>query len=193
MVFLGSRDEVAHLGYVLGRCPKCGTQGVMTVFQTKRKITVSVVASLPVGEQRVIECRSCGARFALPREMQAELEQRLISADQLADYVGRLPYDPTDPKANTNGQPAVATLYQMLQVDPYADPDVIEAAFKRLAFKYHPDRSKEPDAAERMRELIAARDILADPTHRRAYDDSIGIKPKEPKVVRPPVLRPEDI
>src|SRR4051794_27175531 len=97
MVFLGSRDEVAHLGYVLGRCPKCGTQGVMTVFQTKRRLTVSVVASLPVGEQRVIECRSCGTRFALPREMQAELSQRLISADQLADYVGRLPYDPTDP------------------------------------------------------------------------------------------------
>jgi hypothetical protein len=168
----------------------------MTVFQTKRKLTVSVVASLPVGEQRVIECRACGTRFALPREMQAELQQRLISADQLADYIGRLPYDPTDPKANANGQPAAPTLYQLLQVDPYADPEVIEAAFKRLALKYHPDRSKEEDAAERMRELIAARDILADPKQRRAYDDSIGIKPREPKapkVARPAVLRPEDI
>lgn len=189
MVFLGSRDEVAHLGYVLGRCPKCGNEGVFTVFQSKRRITVSVVASLPVGEQRVLECRACQARFALPKEMQAELDQRLISADRLADYVGRLPSDP----GAGNGQAGAAiadTLYQTLQVDPYADPEVIEAAFKRLAFKYHPDRSQENDAPARMRELIAARDVLIEPTRRRAYDQSIGIKPKVKRVY---ALRPEDV
>src|SRR2546423_12394644 len=30
-------------------------------------------------------------------------------------------------------------LYRVLQVDSSADPEVIEAAYKRLALKYHPD------------------------------------------------------
>ncbi|HUZ87547.1 MAG TPA: DnaJ domain-containing protein, partial [Candidatus Baltobacterales bacterium] len=29
----------------------------------------------------------------------------------------------------------------MLQVDPSADPEVIEAAYRRLALKYHPDHN----------------------------------------------------
>jgi hypothetical protein len=41
-----------------------------------------------------------------------------------------------------------------------------------------------------MRELIEARDVLADPVKRRAYDDRIGIKPK---VVRTAALRPEEV
>ena len=31
------RDEVAHLGYVQGQCPKCGKPGMFTVYQAKRK------------------------------------------------------------------------------------------------------------------------------------------------------------
>jgi len=71
-----------------------------------------------------------------------------------------------------------------------ADPEVVEAAFKRLALKYHPDRSTAPDAAAKMRELIQSRDVLADPAKRRAYDQSIGIKPK---VVRTVALRPDEV
>jgi curved DNA-binding protein len=74
-----------------------------------------------------------------------------------------------------------------LQVDPSADPDVIEAAFRRLALKYHPDTSTDPDASVRMREILEAKECLSDPDRRLAYDRSIGI------VRRPPGLRPEDI
>lgn len=186
LVFIGSRDEVAHLGYVLGQCPKCGKQGVFTVYQNKRKLTLSMIASLPVGQQHILECRACGVKFAIPPAMQAELQQRLISADRLADYVGRLPAQEID--AGTGSlQP---TLYQVLQVDPYADPEIIEAAFKRLALKYHPDRSREPDAALRMREFIAARDVLGDPVKRRAYDASIGITQRVKAIAG---LRPDDV
>jgi hypothetical protein len=185
-VFLGSREDVAHLGYVLGTCPKCKHQGVFTVYLAKRKITLYVVAAVPVREQHVLECRACGTRFALPPNMKDELKERLISADHLADYVGRLPQGPTQ-----NGQVAIEpTLYQVLHVDPYADPEVIEAAFKRLAFKYHPDRSKAPDAAQRMREFLHAKDILTDPKRRRAYDNSIGIVHKPKRI---DALRAEDV
>jgi DnaJ-domain-containing protein 1 len=67
------------------------------------------------------------------------------------------------------------TLYQILQVDPAADPEVIEAAYKRLALKHHPDRSTDANAPARMRELNEARAILLDPPRRRAYDASLGI------------------
>jgi curved DNA-binding protein CbpA len=79
------------------------------------------------------------------------------------------------------------TLYQLLQVDPSADPEVIEAAFRRLAMKYHPDTSTDPEASTRMREILEARECLTDPERRLAYDRSIGI------ARRPPGLRAEDI
>jgi hypothetical protein len=186
-VFLGSRQDIEHVGYVQGKCPRCGNVGMFTVFQAKRKLTLYGLGGLPVGEQQVLECRACSVRFALPPEMREELQSRMISANRLADLAGQLPLGNGD---GPNGKEPIRTLYQVIQVDPYADPDVIEAAFKRLALKYHPDRSTAPDAAARMRELIEARDVLADTKKRRAYDVSIGIKPK---VERPVAFRPEDV
>ncbi|MGH2535426.1 MAG: DnaJ domain-containing protein [Thermomicrobiales bacterium] len=185
-MFLGSREDIAHLGYVLGQCPKCRAQGVFTVYEAKRKLTLYVVASLPMGQQQILECRACGGRFALPSEMKDDLQQRIISADQLADYVGRIPAGPRA-TANGNGAAPVRTLYQTLQLDPAAEPEVIEAAFKRLAMKYHPDRYKAADATERMREILSAKEVLTDPAKRRAYDASIGIayRPKPPDAIRP--------
>src|SRR3954451_20111477 len=64
--------------------------------------------------------------------------------------------------------------YKVLQVDPEADDEVIQAAYRRLAQKYHPDVSSSgigADAAEaRMVEINAAWDILRDPARRAAYD-----------------------
>jgi hypothetical protein len=183
-MFLGSREDVAHLGYVQGVCPKCHKTGSFTVYLAKRRMTISMFAALPMGEQYVLECRHCQARFAIPPEMVEQLQSRLITADRLADLVEQLP-----DQAEREARP-VRTLYQTLQVDQDADPEVIEAAFKRLAFKYHPDRSKDPDAAAKMRDVLQAKDVLADPKRRLTYDRSIGIKRELPK---PPALRPEDV
>jgi DnaJ-class molecular chaperone len=75
----------------------------------------------------------------------------------------------------------------VLQVDQEAERDVIEAAFKRLAFRYHPDRSPTPEAAGKMREILEARDILLDEVRRAAYDRSLGI------ARRVEALRPEEV
>ena len=183
-MFLGSREDIAHLGYVQGVCPKCGKTGSFTVYLAKRRMTISMFATVPMGEQHVLECRHCQARFAIPPEMKDQLQARLITADRLADLVEQLP-DQEEREARP-----VRTLYQTLQVDQDADPDVIEAAFKRLALKYHPDRSKDPEAAAKMREVLQAKDVLADPKRRLAYDRSIGIKRESPK---PVALRPEEV
>jgi curved DNA-binding protein CbpA len=60
--------------------------------------------------------------------------------------------------------------YAVLQVLPTADPVVINAAFKALALKYHPDRDATRRAAEKMAELNKAFAILRDPTARAAHD-----------------------
>jgi len=60
--------------------------------------------------------------------------------------------------------------YRLLQVDPSAEQEVIEAAYRRLARKYHPDVNPDPAAAPRMRELSAAYDVLRDPERRAEYD-----------------------
>lgn len=61
-------------------------------------------------------------------------------------------------------------LYQLLQVDPAAEQVVVQAAFKRLAFKYHPDKNPSADAHQRMQELNDAYAIISDPARRAAYD-----------------------
>jgi curved DNA-binding protein CbpA len=60
--------------------------------------------------------------------------------------------------------------YKTLQVDPEAEDEVIEAAYKRLARKYHPDVSPSREAQDRMVLLNQAWEQLRDPTRRAAVD-----------------------
>jgi curved DNA-binding protein len=63
--------------------------------------------------------------------------------------------------------------YQILGVSRDAGQDAIKRAYRKLARKYHPDVSKEPDAEERFKEIGEAYEVLKDPEKRAAYD-SIG-------------------
>ena len=58
-------------------------------------------------------------------------------------------------------------LYKVLQVDPSANPLVIQAAYRALAQIFHPDVSGD---AEEMKRLNAAWEVLGDPRKRRQYD-----------------------
>jgi curved DNA-binding protein CbpA len=60
--------------------------------------------------------------------------------------------------------------YKTLQVDPEAEDEVIAAAFRRLARKYHPDVAPDPEAAARMAAINAAWATIGDPTKRAAFD-----------------------
>jgi len=68
------------------------------------------------------------------------------------------------------GMPPGFDPYKTLQVDPEADPDVIQAAYRRLAQKFHPDRAAGDEAAARMIAINAAWEILGDPKRRAALD-----------------------
>jgi curved DNA-binding protein CbpA len=60
--------------------------------------------------------------------------------------------------------------YKTLQVDPEAEDEVIVAAYRRLAMKYHPDTASGPEAATRMAAITAAWERVGDPAKRAAYD-----------------------
>ncbi|MFI5292101.1 MAG: J domain-containing protein, partial [Candidatus Limnocylindrales bacterium] len=61
--------------------------------------------------------------------------------------------------------------YKILQVDSEAEEEVIQAAYRRLARKYHPDvAGGGEEAAARMAAINAAWDVLRDAVARTAYD-----------------------
>jgi curved DNA-binding protein CbpA len=66
--------------------------------------------------------------------------------------------------------PELPDLYKVLQVDPEAEDEVIQAAYRRLAQKYHPDVAPDEAAAARMTAINAAWAVLRDVTTRAAYD-----------------------
>ena len=64
--------------------------------------------------------------------------------------------------------------YKILQVHPEAEDEVIQAAYRRLARKYHPDLAESADAEGRMAAINAAWELLGTPGSRAAYDRSLG-------------------
>lgn len=60
--------------------------------------------------------------------------------------------------------------YSILGVARDADAEVIKKSYRKLAHKYHPDVSKDPQGEERFKEIAEAYETLKDPEKRAAYD-----------------------
>lgn len=66
--------------------------------------------------------------------------------------------------------PNLPDFYAILQVNPKAEKEIIEAAYRKLAARYHPDVNRSPDAARQMKRINAAYEVLGDLHRRAAYD-----------------------
>ncbi len=75
--------------------------------------------------------------------------------------------------------------YEIMGLSRTAAADEIKRAYRKLARKYHPDVSKEPDAEARFKEVGEAYEVLKDPEKRTAYDQ-LGENWKAGQEFRPP-------
>ncbi len=79
--------------------------------------------------------------------------------------------------------------YVILGVDTKATPDEIEAAYRKAALTWHPDKTSASDATERFQEARTAADILRDKTKRSEYDHlrrmHLGVRAEGRRQTRP--------
>jgi curved DNA-binding protein len=75
--------------------------------------------------------------------------------------------------------------YAALGVERGASAEDIKKAYRRLAQKYHPDVSKEPDAEAKFKDIAEAYGTLKDPEKRAAYD-ALGSRPQGEEFRPPP-------
>jgi DnaJ-class molecular chaperone len=66
-------------------------------------------------------------------------------------------------------------LYEILGVDETAEIEVIKAAHKALAKKYHPDTfvGNKKHAEEKLKAINSAFDVLSDAKKRKEYDEKL--------------------
>ena len=70
--------------------------------------------------------------------------------------------------------------YEVLHLHPSAHPDVVQAAYRRLALLYHPDKNPSPEATNLMALVNQAYEVLSDPEKRSAYDHSRKARENRP-------------
>lgn len=75
--------------------------------------------------------------------------------------------------------------YKIMGLSRDASQDEIKRAYRKLARKYHPDVSKDPDGEAKFKELGEAYEVLKDPEKRAAYNQ-LGENWKSGQDFRPP-------
>lgn len=65
--------------------------------------------------------------------------------------------------------------YSLLGLEPAASPDDIKKAYRKLVFRYHPDRNPDDrDAVGKFKQILEAYQVLSDEDKRARYNEANG-------------------
>lgn len=126
---------------------------------------VPAITEIRVSETRVLDVRYLGktkSRGSGERSSFGYVDGRwgaLFPECVLLEWFGAVPARPGEGP----------TLFGVLGIGHDADPGTIKSAYRRMAFQWHPDRCREPDAADVFKSIVAAYEVLADDTLRKKY------------------------
>jgi len=102
-------------------------------------------------------------------EGRGETRVRVVHCQPLREgYRAGLEYENVQTPSKPSGD-AVADYYEVLQISPNADPDMIHRVYRLLAQRYHPDNGDSGDESA-FRAVTEAYKVLSDPEKRAAYD-----------------------
>lgn len=91
MVFIwGYKGHADALGYVIWECPSCGTNGVFSVLQTRKKLTVYFVPTFSFSQKQFLVCTACEATFEVPKQLKTEIAENLMSQQELSFLIGKM-------------------------------------------------------------------------------------------------------
>jgi DnaJ-domain-containing protein 1 len=94
---------------------------------------------------------------------------RVVRCDEIpGGYRTGLAFE-TGPGQNGKAGEAVPDYYELLQISPNADPDMIHRVYRLLAQRYHPDNGASGDERA-FRAITDAYAVLSEPEKRAAYD-----------------------
>ncbi|EGD93985.1 hypothetical protein TESG_01514 [Trichophyton tonsurans CBS 112818] len=101
--------------------------------------------------------------------------------------ITRLPYYSCSAFSSTAFRAAAQTYYDILGVPVTATTDEIKKKFYALSLAHHPDRNKEPGAADKFSSISSAYHVLSNPKKRARYDreNSIRIPSTSSTTTRP--------
>ena len=60
--------------------------------------------------------------------------------------------------------------YEVLETTRAATDKEIKKAYRKLSLIHHPDKSKDPDASEKFREISKANEVLSNPEKRELFN-----------------------
>ena len=79
----------------------------------------------------------------------------------------------------------VGDYYEILGVAKNATAEEIRKAFRKLAFRYHPDRNHEDGAEEKFKKVNEAYEVLSNPDKRFTYDARLASYAQSPITRKP--------
>ena len=83
MLIWGNKGYSDSVGFLLKTCQDCGEFTVFYVIQHRKKFTLYFIPTFSYSSKHFIICHSCGEKFIVPKEMKSDLEENLLSEDEL--------------------------------------------------------------------------------------------------------------